>query len=67
VEPLMPSPTGANLFQCCFCAGAIPEGTTDPEIIVIRLDDGGAQELFAHAKCLRAVVHPSTRLAVPDE
>jgi len=63
----MPSPTGANLFQCCFCAGPLPEGTTDPEVLVFQLDDGGTQELFAHAKCLRAVVHPSTPLAVPDE
>jgi hypothetical protein len=62
----MNSGTDLSGFQCCFCANSIASSDTDPVVIVISLQGGGTQELYAHAKCLQVAVHPSTPLAVGD-
>jgi hypothetical protein len=53
--------------QCCFCAEGIEPRGADPVSVIIPAADRGNQELWAHVRCLRAAVHPSTPLAVFDD
>lgn len=57
---------GTNGVQCCFCAAGIEPRGADPVSLIIPIADGGVQELWAHARCLRAAMHPSTPLPVCD-
>ena len=54
-------------FQCCFC-GANVAGD-DPWLICLALSgpDDSRQGLWAHASCLRKVIHPSVPLLLPEE
>lgn len=58
---------GTNGVQCCFCAAGIEPHGAEPVSLIIPIADGGAQELWAHARCLRAAMHPSVPLAVFED
>jgi hypothetical protein len=51
-----------NRFQCCFCGNSIEPAAPDPVPLGIRLQHGASQEIFAHAACLRQLLHPSIML-----
>ena len=53
--------------QCCFCAK--PVANTDIEPIVLNIDvgDGGSQQLYCHARCLKDALDPSVPLFPFDD
>jgi hypothetical protein len=53
-----------NHFQCCFCGETI-EGSQQVEML-LRVEDGGTQALYAHASCLRRRLHPSVPLSIVE-
>jgi hypothetical protein len=56
--------TDTSQIQCCFCGQSVASSGTDPVSITLPVPDGGTQELWSHAACLRRVLHPSVPLAI---
>jgi hypothetical protein len=51
--------------QCCFCGAKIE--SAGAVSLIIPLEDGGSQQLWAHATCLRASLHESVPLAIFED
>jgi len=54
-------------YQCCFCGQSIIQLALDPVLLAIHLPEGGAQQIYSHAECLRTRLHPSVPVALFDE
>lgn len=60
-------------FQCCFCATGIEKAGLDPGTLIYVTNYEGkeseqqTQQLFCHAKCLRAALHSETPLYVLED
>lgn len=53
--------------QCCFCGKEVESNKVDPVSLIISLEDGGSQELWTHANCLREHLHESVPLSVLED
>ena len=54
-------------YQCCLCGQSILEHALDPVLLAIHLPEGGAQQIYSHAECLKTRLHPSVPVALFDE
>ena len=59
-------PSSRVEHQCCFCGRGIQVGRVDPILVTIVLEDDAEQDLYCHLRCLRARLHSSVPLALPQ-